>query len=185
MATLNFTGIAGSLRKNSFNRALMHAAQELAPDDAAIEMLDIGKLPLFNQDMEADFPTEAQKMKDQIKTSDGIIISTPEYNRSIPGVLKNAVDWTSRPYGKSAWTGKPVYVIGVTPGVAVGTAIGQSHLKHSLLYLDARVLGQPEFYLSNASEKFDEDGKLIDQDTRTFLSEALQTFVEFCRQISD
>jgi chromate reductase len=184
MATLNFIGIAGSLRKNSFNRALMHAVQELVPDDAVIHTLDIGKLPLFNQDMESDFPAEAQEMKDQIKASDGIIISTPEYNRSIPGVLKNAVDWTSRPYGKNAWAGKPVYVIGATPGVT-GTTIAQSHLKHSLLYLNARVLGQPEFYLSNASEKFNEDEKLIHKETRQFLEEALQTFVEFCRQVSD
>lgn len=181
MNKLNLIAIAGSLRKGSYNRALLETAQELAPENVDIEMIDIGNLPLFNEDLEADFPGEAQQLKQKIEKSDGILVSTPEYNRSIPGVLKNAIDWSSRPYGKNSWEKKPVYVIGASIG-GIATAIAQSHLKHSLLYLDAHVLGQPEFYLGNAGGKFDENGKLTDQETRDFLKEAVETFVKFARK---
>ncbi len=181
MSELNFIGIAGSLRKDSFNKALLHTAEELISNEATIEIRNIGELPHFNEDLEsANFPNQAQELKQQIENTDGIIISTPEYNRSVPGVLKNALDWTSRPYGENSWVGKPVYVIGASVG-PIGTAIAQSHLKHTMLYLDALVLGQPEFYLGNAYEKFDEEGTLTHEDTREFLSEGLNTFIEFVR----
>ncbi len=178
MNEVNFIGIAGSLRKGSFNRSLLQTAQSLFPKEVNIDILDIGNLPHFNEDLEEDFPEEAQRLKQRIENTDGIIVATPEYNRSVPGVLKNAIDWTSRPYGENLWVGKPVYVIGATIG-PIATAIAQSHLKHTMLYLNALVLGQPEFYLGNAYEKFDDNGKLTDEDTREFLSEALDTFVEF------
>lgn len=181
MNAIKIIGIAGSLRKGSFNRALLQAAQELAPQEVIIDILDIGNLPLFNEDLETDFPDVAQQMKNQIETTDGIIISTPEYNRSVPGVLKNFIDWTSRPHGQNSWTGKPVYVMGASVG-SVATAVAQSHLKHTLLYLNTRVLGAPEFYLGKAYEKFNDDGMLIHEDTRKFLEKALEIFVDFVRR---
>lgn len=176
---LNLIGIGGSLREDSFNKALLRNAQELAPDRVHIDLLEIGHLPHFNEDVESsDFPDEASELKNRIEETDGIIVSTPEYNRSVPGVLKNAIDWTSRPYGENSWVGKPVYVMGASIG-PISTAIAQSHLKHTLLYLDCLVLGQPEFYLGNAHGKFDEDGNLTDEETRKLLKEAIITFAEF------
>ncbi|HET8575377.1 MAG TPA: NADPH-dependent FMN reductase [Candidatus Paceibacterota bacterium] len=170
----HFIGIVGSLRKKSFNRSLMRAAQKFAPEGINIENVEIGDFPLFNQDREKEnYPENVQKVKDQITAADGVLFVTPEYNRSVPGVLKNAIDWLSRPPGTSPFKGKPVLVIGASTG-QLGTAIGQYHLKQSLLYLDARVLGQPEFYLSNAGEKFDEEGNLTDDRTRVLLIGALE-----------
>jgi chromate reductase len=126
--------------------------------------------------MEAAFPPAATVLKDRIKAADGVIIVTPEYNRSIPGPLKNFMDWTSRPYGDSAWKGKHVYVAGATGGL-VGTALAQAALRQVLLYLDARVLGQPEFYLTGAGEKFGPDGALADEATRTHIDAALAAFI--------
>jgi chromate reductase len=176
---MNIIGVVGSLRKGSYNRAVMEAAKELAPAGTTIEIVDIGNLPLFNQDVEAAaFPAEAQALKDKVKAADGVLIATPEYNRSIPGVLKNAIDWMSRPYGQSAWAAKPVLVLGATPGM-VGTAIAQEHLKNILLYLDARVMGQPELYIGGITEKLDASGKLTDQATRDHLAKAIAVFVTF------
>jgi chromate reductase len=182
METLNFIAFTGSIRKGSYNRKLIQAAQELAPDNVNIEILNIADLPHFNEDLEENFPEEAQNLKNKIEQTDGILVSTPEYNRSIPGVFKNAIDWTSRPYGQNSWVGKPVYVMGASIG-GIATAIAQSHLKHSLLYLDAYVMGQPEFYLGNAMDKFDDNGKLTDADTRKLLEKALKDFVDFVQRV--
>ena len=122
---INIVGIVGSLRKNSYNRSLMSAVREKAPAGVSVEVLEIGGIPLFNQDNEmSDYPKEAQILKDKIKAADGVLVVTPEYNRSIPGVLKNAIDWTSRPYGTSPWIGKPVATMGATAG-SIGTAVAQ------------------------------------------------------------
>ncbi|MEK7554858.1 MAG: NADPH-dependent FMN reductase [Patescibacteria group bacterium] len=174
---LNILGIAGSIRKGSYNRALIKNLQAIVPADVNLIPVRIDNLPLFNQDQETDFPKEATDLKSMIRSADGIIIATPEYNRGIPGVLKNAIDWSSRPHGDNPWDGKVVMVIGATPG-SIGTAIGQSHLKQSLLYLNAQVIGQPEFYLSGASEKFNSEGILIDDKTKEFLKKALDAFVQ-------
>ncbi len=175
---MNILALSGSLRKESFNSALLREFVKQAPEGVTIDVADIGALPLYNQDREANFPAEAAALKSKIKAADGILISTPEYNRSIPGVLKNAVDWTSRPYGDSAWDGKPVYIVGATGG-QIGTAVGQYALKQSMLYLNTRVLGQPEFYLSFATDKFDEKGNLTDASTVEHVEKALAAFIGF------
>ncbi|HLR76612.1 MAG TPA: NADPH-dependent FMN reductase [Balneolaceae bacterium] len=179
MSEINLAGIAGSIRKDSFNKALLHNAQNLSDDNVNIDILKIDNLPFFNQDVESsNFPEAATEFKNRIKEADGIIISTPEYNRSIPGVLKNAIDWSSRPPTDNAWAGQRVLVLGASIG-PISTAIAQSHLKHSLLYLDCLVMGQPEFYLGNAHDKFNDKGKLTDEQTRDFLKETLHTFIDF------
>jgi NAD(P)H-dependent FMN reductase len=171
---MNIVALSGSLRKNSFNTALLHALQSLAPAGMNITIADISNLPLYNQDDEAAFPAVAKALKDAIEAADGIIIATPEYNRSIPGVLKNAIDWASRPWGQNSFVGKPVLTAGVSVG-KVGTAIAQSHLRQILTYLDMQVVGQPELYLGPASELFDTEGNLTNDSTKKLLTQALET----------
>ena len=175
---MQLIGFSGSLRKDSYNRALLRAAAELLPQGHTLEVLEIGHLPLYNQDLEADFPVSVKEIKEKIRNSDGIIIATPEFNRSLSGVLKNMIDWTSRPYGDSAWKGLPVLVMGASGG-NIGTALAQSHLKSILLYLDCRVPGQPEIYIGTAQDKFDKAGALTDEKTKEFLVGALKTFATF------
>ena len=141
-----------------------------------IEILDISSLVVYDQDMDAEFPASVTALKEKIKAADGIILATPEYNRSMSSAMKNFIDWTSRPYGTSPWTGKPVYVMGASPG-AIGAALGQTELKVSLLFLNVRhVLGQPEFYLGAAHEKFDASGVLTDENTKKHIEAALTAF---------
>ena len=151
---------------------LLRALEELAPDGMQIEIADIGNLPIYNQDDEASFPVTAQALKEKIEKADGVIIATPEYNRSISGALKNAIDWASRPYGKNSFAGKPVLIAGVSVG-KVGTALAQNHLKQIMVYLDMDVIGQPELYLGPAQEIFDEKGDIIDGGTKELLTKAL------------
>ena len=169
---MNIVAISGSLRKDSFNTALLRALQALAPTGMEINIADIGGLPLYNQDAEASFPASAQTLKDLIAAADGIIIATPEYNRSISGVLKNAIDWVSRPYGQNSFAGKPILTIGVSVG-KLGTAVAQNHLRQILTYLDMNIVGQPEIYLGPAHELFDGEGNLIDASTKELLTKAL------------
>lgn len=171
---MNIVAISGSLRKDSSNTALVRVFQLLAPVGMEITIADIGTLPLFNQDDESAFPPVAQAFKDAIAASDGIIIATPEYNRSISGVLKNAIDWASRPYGQNSFARKPVLVAGVSGG-KIGTAVAQSHLRQILLYLDADVIGQPELYLGPAHELFDTEGNMTDDAIKELLIKALET----------
>lgn len=168
--------ISGSLRKDSFNSHLAKAAIELAPDGVEIELVDISSIPLFNQDLDQQFPEAARVFKDKVRQADGVIFATPEYNRSIPGVLKNAIDWASRPYGDNAFAGKTVFVTGASIG-PIAAALAQYHLKQIMLYLDARVIGQPEFYLGNAGSKFDANGNLTDESTKEHLKKALEVLV--------
>ncbi len=171
---MNIVAISGSLRKDSFNTALLRAMQKLAPEGMEIKIADIGDLPLYNSDAEAAFPAAAQALKDAIETADGVIIATPEYNRSIPGVLKNAIDWASRPWGKNSFAGKPVITAGVSSG-KIGTAVAQSHLRQIMNYLDARVIGQPEIYLGPAQGVFDSEGNITDESVKELLAKALET----------
>jgi chromate reductase len=168
--------LSGSLRKDSFNTHLLHALQALAPSDVEITIFDISTLPLFNSDLEADFPKSAQALKDAIAASEGVIIATPEYNRSVPGVLKNAIDWASRPYGKNSFAKKPTLILGASVG-PIATAVAQSHLKQIMLYLDALVLGQPELYIGVAQDKFDTQGVLTDEATKDHLVNALNVLL--------
>lgn len=164
--------ISGSLGKNSFNTSLARAALLCAPEGVEMKLVSIDTIPFFNQDLDQVFPKEAQEFKDAVLGADGIIFATPEHNRSIPAVLKNAIDWASRPYGKNAFAGKSVLVIGASVG-ALGTALAQYHLKQIMLYLDAKVIGQPEFYLGTAQDKFDQQGALTDESTREHLKNAV------------
>lgn len=160
--------ISGSLRKDSFNTKLIEAIKVASAGKAEVTTTRIDNLPLFNQDLEANFPAEAQALKDQIFAADAIVIATPEYNRSIPGVLKNAIDWASRPYGQNAFAGKPLLVLGATGG-NVGTALAQSHLKEIMLYLDTKIVGQPELYISGVQNKIDKETSAFDEDTMNHL----------------
>lgn len=178
MNTYTLLAISGSLRKDSYNTALITAFKTLAPEGVDIELVEINELPHFNQDSEGNFPEVASALKAKIEAADGIIISTPEYNRSIPGVLKNVIDWTSRPWGKNSWAGKPVYAMSASVGPLSG-ALAQYELKKIMLYLDAHVLGQPEFFLGNATEKFDEAGVLVDENTKEHIVSATTRFTSF------
>lgn len=176
MNKIKILAIVGSLRQESINKNLLKSVIQLAPENLEIETWgDLGNLPLFNQDQEKDMPEVAKKFKEKIRSMDGILFVTPEYNRSIPGVLKNVIDWASRPYGDSAWAGKPAAIMGATGG-NVGTALAQSHLRQVLLYLDMIVIGQPEFYLTDAMHKFDPSGNLTDEETKKHIGTLLEKF---------
>ncbi len=174
---MNIVAISGSLRKGSYNTALLRAARKHAPNGMDISIFDISALPLYNQDAEETFPPQAQALKDAIESSNGVIIATPEFNRSISGALKSVIEWLSRPWGKNSLAGKQILVLGASAG-QYGTIVAQQHLKMMLLFLDAHVIGQPEFYLSHAAQKFDESGELIDKETIRFLEQALETLVQ-------
>lgn len=151
--------VVGSLRRDSFNRRMARALARLAPEHFEMRHIEIGDLPLYNQDEEASPFESVKRLKAQIVEADGVIFVTPEYNRSIPGVLKNAIDHASRPYGQSAWAGKPAGIIGVSGG-AVGTALAQQHLRNVLAYLDMPTLGQPEAFVQMKEGLFDENGDI-------------------------
>lgn len=182
MTTYNILAFSGSLRKDSYNTALVRAFKERAPEGVTIEIAEIGNLPLYDQDAEAEFPTLAMELKAKIEAADAILIATPEHNRSVPSALKNAIDWTSRPWGKNSWATKPVFVCGASIG-AIGTALAQYHLKQVLNYLNVRVLGQPEFYLGMAQSKFDAAGKLTDEDTLAHIDSSFAAFTAFIDQL--
>lgn len=148
----------GSLRENSSNKALAKTLEAAKSERATVQYIDI-RLPLYSEDVErAGIPVKVQKMKRVVEAADGVLFVTPEYNRSVPGVLKNAIDWASRPYGKTSFAGKPVGIVGSSMG-PIGTAVAQADLRHIMLFQNAKVLGQPEVYIANASEVFDEQGK--------------------------
>jgi len=152
----------GSIREKSSNKALAKSLEKVAPAGMEFDYIDI-RLPLYNEDIEnAGIPAEVKKMKETIESADGVLFVTPEYNRSVPGVLKNAIDWASRPYGHTSFVNKPVGIVGSSMG-PVGTAIAQFDLRHIMLFQNARVLGQPEVYVANAYEVFDEEGKVISE----------------------
>lgn len=153
--------IVGSIRRDSFNRKFAEALTRLAPPEIEFIWPEIALLPLYNQDDDPHPPAAAIALKTAIRAVDGVIFVTPEYNRSIPGVLKNALDHASRPYGDSAWAGKPAGVIGVSPG-ALGTAMAQQHLRTVLAYLDMPTLGQPEAFIQHREGMFAEDDSLVD-----------------------
>lgn len=175
---LNLIAISGSLRKQSFNTSLLRAVKSRAPEGVAVDIVDISRVPLYNGDLEADYPADVQAVKDRILAADGVIVATPEYGRSIPGVLKNVIDWTSRPYGTSAWTMKPVYVMGATDG-SVGTAVAQREARADITVAGGIILGQPEFYLAGFKSKSDEAGNLADEKTFEHIDKALAAFVAF------
>jgi chromate reductase, NAD(P)H dehydrogenase (quinone) len=170
---LKILGIAGSLRKGSFNRSALRAAAGLVPDGAEIEIYDIDGFEGFNQDKDQDPPEKVKEFKQKIRDADAILFCSPEYNYSIPGVLKNAIDWASRPYGDSAWEGKPAAIMGASVG-AIATARMQYHLRQVMVFLNMYPLNRPEVMIGHATDKFDADGNLIDENTREHIRKMLQ-----------
>ena len=167
--------IVGSLRKESFNRKMANALRELAPAALKLEIVEIGQLPLFNQDKEQTPPAEWTAFRDRIRAVDAVLFCTPEYNRSVPAALKNAIDVGSRPYGQSVWTGKPGAVVSAAPG-AIGGFGANHHLRQSMVFLNVPMMQQPEAYVGGVDKLFDDKGKLTVQSTRDFLTKFLQAF---------
>jgi chromate reductase, NAD(P)H dehydrogenase (quinone) len=167
--------LVGSLRKGSYNRRMAKALAALAPAPLKLEIVEIGQLALYNQDDDADPPAAWTSFRQRVKAADAVLFVTPEYNRSVPGVLKNALDVGSRPYGHSAWDGKPAAVISVSPG-AIGGFGANHHLRQSLVFLNVPAMQQPEAYIGGAADLFDAAGKVSKEDTRKFLQGFLQAF---------
>jgi len=172
----------GSLRKESFNRKMANALIALAPQSLALEVVEIGNLPLFNADLEASPPPPVVELKNRIRQSDALLFVTPEYNRSVPGVLKNAIDCASRPYGDSAWAGKPGAVVSVSTG-AVGGFGANHHLRQSMVFLDVPMLQQPEAYIGNAAKLFGEHGEIVNDSTRAFVVKFLDAFDQWIERL--
>ncbi len=177
---LTILGIAGSLRRTSYNRAALRAAQKLVPDGVTLEIVDLEGIPPFNQDDEAHAPERVGQLKQRIRAADAILIVTPEYNYSIPGVLKNAIDWASRPYGDSAWEGKPVAIMGASIG-AMGTSRAQYHLRQVLVFLNMYPLNRPEVMITNAAQRFDEKGNLKDEETKSNIQNLMAALVTWAK----
>jgi chromate reductase len=180
--TVRVLGIAGSLRKGSWNRAALRAAQALAPEGVTVELFDLDGIPLFNQDDEAAPPARVVELRARVRAADAILFATPEYNHSIPGVLKNAIDWGSRPYGEGAWRGKPVAVMGASPG-PLGTVRAQHHLRQILVDLDMHLLNQPEVLIYGAAQKFDAAGNLTDEHTAKSIQGLLTALAAWTRRL--
>ncbi len=180
---LQILGIAGSLRKKSYNRAALRAAQQLAPEDAILETFELDGIPPYNDDdLVANPPAIVTEFKTRIRAADAILFVSPEYNYSIPGVLKNAIDWASRPYGHSAWSGKPVGLMGAATG-GLGTARMQYHLRQCFIFLNMYPLNLPEVMITHSAQRFDEHGNLVDEPTRDLMRKFLQALVLWTRQI--
>jgi chromate reductase len=180
MSKCQIAVIVGSLRKDSFNRKLASAIVKLAPSEFSFTQVKIDDLPLYNQDDDANQAESVKRLKNEIKGSQGILFVTPEYNRSIPGVLKNALDHASRPYGQNAFAGKPTGVLGASVG-ANGTALAQQHLRNVLAYLDAPTLGQPEAFIFVRDGLFDAAGD-IGADSKQFLQNWMDHFVAWVQK---
>ncbi len=181
--SLRVLGIAGSLRRGSYNRGLIRAAMEVAPDGTEVTHFELGELPMFNADVEAyGEPPAVADFKRAIAAADALLIATPEYNHCVPGVLKNAIDWASRPARRSVLTGKPVAIMGASTGGG-GTARAQAHLRDGLAYTNGLVLALPEVLVGVAAEKFDEDGDLHDPQTRTEVRDLLVSLAAWTRRL--
>jgi chromate reductase, NAD(P)H dehydrogenase (quinone) len=180
MAQYQIAVVIGSLRRDSFNRKLAEGLIRLAPADFSFKQLNIGDLPLYNQDDDANQAASVKRIKGEIAASQGLLFVTPEYNRSIPGVLKNALDHASRPYGQSAWAGKPAGVIGTSVG-PIGTALAQQHLRNVLAYLDVPTLGQPEGFIHAKEGLFDAAGNIGDA-SKKFLQGWMDQYVAWVKR---
>lgn len=180
MSDFSIAVVVGSLRKDSFNWQLAEALTKMAPPGWQLKRVRIDDLPLYDQDDDAQQSEPVQRLKAEISAASGVIFVTPEYNRSIPGVLKNAIDHASRPYGKNAWAGKPAGVLGVSVG-AIGTAMAQQHLRNVLAYLNMPTLGQPEMFLQAKEGLFDPDGQ-IGQASRAFVQGWMDAYVAWVKR---
>jgi chromate reductase len=179
--TIHVLGFAGSLRKASFNSGLLRVAQELHPDDMTVEIFDLGLIPLFNQDFESNPPEPVKAFKAKIAAADALLIATPEYNHSIPGVLKNAIDWASRPLKETPLNEKPVALMGA--GGIAGTAYAQSHLREVAVFTNMHVLSRPVVHLQRSWEKFDPNGNLTDEAARQLVQQLLVALASWTRRL--
>jgi chromate reductase len=176
-------GIAGSLRRGSYNQAALRAAKLLVPENGEIDISQLAEIPMFNQDDETCPPSSVVELEKRIRSADAVLIVTPEYNYSIPGVLKNAIDWASRPHGDSAWSGKSAAIMGASLGT-IGTARAQYHLRQIFVTLNLFPLNQPEVMIADAAHRFDEDGNLIHEPTKQLIQELLKNLVDWTRRFS-
>ena len=177
---IRILGIAGSLRRKSYNRAALRTAQQLAPEDAVIDIFELDGIPVFSEDDERQPPVKIVELKKRIREADAILFVTPEYNYSIPGGLKNAIDWASRPYGDNAWNGKPVAVMGASLGT-LGTARAQYHLRQVFVFLNMLAINQPEVMIANAGQNFDAEGNLTNETTKNSIRQLLANLVGWTR----
>jgi chromate reductase len=179
---ITILGIAGSLRRQSYNRAALRAAAELVPEAVTLNIVELDGIPIFNEDDEHEPPAAVVELKKRIRAADAILFVTPEYNYSVPAVLKNAIDWASRPYGDSAWSGKPAAIMGASSGT-MGTVRAQYHLRQICVFLNLFPLNQPEVMIGNAAERFDAEGNLTDEATKDHIRKLLQSLVDWTRRI--
>jgi chromate reductase, NAD(P)H dehydrogenase (quinone) len=171
---IKILGFAGSLRKGSFNKALLRAAKEMLPENVELEVFDLEGIPLYNQDLENQYPEKVKEFKRKIREADAVLIATPEYNYSVPGVLKNAIDCASRPYGDNPFDGKPAAIMSASIGMLAG-ARAQYHLRQTLVFLNMFPLNRPEVMVPFAADKVDESGKVTDQKTREKIQELVES----------
>jgi chromate reductase len=176
MSRIKVAVLVGSLRRDSFNRKLARAVEKLAPGEFEFRHIRIDILPLYNQDFDGDYPAEGKRLKQEIEAADALLLVTPEYNRSVPGVLKNALDIGSRPWGTNSFAGKPGAAIGISIG-ATGASMAQQHLRNVLLYLDVALMGQPEVYMQFKDGLIDDEGNLGNEDARKFLQGFVDRYV--------
>jgi chromate reductase len=179
---IRILGLAGSLRRNSYNRAALRAAQRLVPQDASLDIFELDGIPVFSEDDERQPPAKVVELKKRIREADAILFVTPEYNYSIPGGLKNAIDWASRPYGDSAWTDKPAAIMGSSIG-KLGTARAQYHLRQVFVFLNVHAVNQPEVMIGNAAKHFDAEGNLTDETTKNLIRQLLENLVSWTRTL--
>jgi chromate reductase len=177
-------GFVGSLRKGSYNKALMRVAVELVPDDATLEVFDLAGIPPFNQDLENAPPQTVKEFKAKIRKADALLIASPEYNYSVSGVLKNAIDWASRPHGDNAFKGKPVAIMSTSVG-HLGGARAQYHLRQSFVYLDMHPLNRPEVMMPFAADNIDAEGNVTNEQTKELIRELLEALVQWIMQLKD
>jgi chromate reductase, NAD(P)H dehydrogenase (quinone) len=184
MAVYDVAVIVGSLRKGSYNRMMAHALAALAPPSLKLEIVEIGALTLYNQDQDEDIdpPAAWTAFRERVRPADAVLFVTPEYNRSVPAPLKNAIDVGSRPYGKSVWDGKPAAIMSVSPG-AIGAFGANHHLRQSLVFLNMPPLQQPEAYIGGAGNLFDAEGKLTNSGTADFLKKFMQAFAAWIEKV--
>jgi chromate reductase len=179
---ITILGICGSLRKASYNRGALRAAQKLCPEGAKLEICELDGIPVFNQDEDSNPPAAVTELKRRIRAADAILIATPEYNYSVPGALKNAIDWASRPYGDNAWDGKPVALMSAALSMGGGVR-AQYHLRQSFVFLNMEAVMQPEVAIGNAPKSFDEQGNLTDETSKKLIGQLLQKLVQKARGV--
>jgi chromate reductase, NAD(P)H dehydrogenase (quinone) len=184
MAKTKILGFAGSLRKDSYNKALLRAVQELLPEGAELEIFNLEGIPLFNQDLELDQPEKVREFKAKIRAADALLIATPEYNYSVPGVLKNALDSASRPYGDNPFDGKPVAIMGASIGM-LGTGRAQYHLRQSMVFLNMHPVNRPEVIITFAQQKIDQSGRVTDEETRGTIQELLKALIAWTNKLKN